>query len=117
MKKISFALTFAVAIIFVFTACSFNSKYTKQEEEIISFANSQIETTYGVKIDKGRFKYSIGKKVGDNMFDRIKEGDALKVVALSAVLKGKPEKGDVISYSLIYDVETKDIIQINAEFY
>lgn len=117
MKKIPFILTFVMSIFLVLTSCSFNNKYNKQEEEIISFANSQIETTYGVKIDKGRFKYSIGKKVGEDMFDRIKEGDVLKVVALSAVLKGKPEKGDVISYSLIYDVETKDIIQINAEIY
>lgn len=71
MRKIISFFSLIILSITIFSGCSLDkAKYSKDENEIISFANSKIESMYQVKIDKSDFDYSVGKQIEEDKYEK-----------------------------------------------
>lgn len=98
-------------------ACTSNSNknYTKNENELIDFANNQISKSYNVDINKDEFGYSVVKQVEENKFEDLGENDKPEIVAVTAYKLDKPKSGEVLNYIFMYNTQTNEIISKEIE--
>lgn len=116
--KRKMVLLYIVSVIIVnVVGCTSNSNkdYTKNENQLINFANGQISKIYNVDINKDEFGYSVAKQVEENKFDDINENDRPEIVVVTAYKLSKPKNGEVLNYVLIYNTKTNEIISKDIE--
>ncbi len=113
----------ALSAVLSLCACSASNDGTVAEEEarLIKQANEIVSREYGTTFEEGDFSYSVGAQVEGNKFlslDVYEEGDGIRKskIAVSALKKSQHGKGELYSYSLVFDPETNDIDQISADF-
>lgn len=118
MKRLVVILSLVVGFTIILSGCSSNkNKYSKSEESIINFANNEINKLYDVKINKYDLEYSVGKQVKKDQYEIIKDGEEPEIIAVTAKRFDDIKKGDVLSYSLIYNAKTKEVISSNIDKY
>ena len=118
MKKLVSILSLVLGITIVLSGCSSNkNKYTKKEDSIINLANNEINKLYDVKINKDNLEYSVGKQVKKDQYESIKDGEEPEIIAVTTKRFDDIKKGDVLSYSFIYNTKTKEVISSNIEKY
>lgn len=123
MKTKILAILFALSAALSLCACSASNDGAAAEEEarLIKQANEIVSREYGAALEEGDFSYSVGAQVEENKFlslDVYEEGDGIKQskIAVSALKKSPHGKGELYSYSLVFDPETNEIEQICADF-
>ena len=118
MKKLVVILSLVVGFTMILSGCSSNkNKYSKNEESIINFANSEINKLYDVKVNKDKLDYSVGKQIEKDQYESIADGENPEIIAVTATGFEDLKKGDVLSYSLIYNAKTKEVISSNINIY
>lgn len=123
MKRKILAMLLALSTVLSLCACSASNDGTVAGEEarLIKQANEIVSREYGTTFEEGDFSYSVGAQVKGNKFlslDVYEEGDDIRQskIAVSALKKSQHGKGELYSYSLVFDPETSEIEQISADF-
>ena len=120
MKKILSVLIAVAAVAGVLAGCSTkNNAYSDEEKQIIGEANQMIASEYDVTIDEDDFSYSVGKQISENEFVSLdseqKQETAYKnIVSVSALKTDSPEKGKVYEFTVTFNSQTKEIVNISA---
>lgn len=120
MKKIITLLVLSAATLLMFTGCAQSNNYTQKEQGVIDFVNKAVKDQYNQTVSKEDFSYDIGKQISENEFvalesDEKSEDEYKDIVSVVALIKGRPEKGKIMSFNVRYNEKTKNIIDINAK--
>ena len=108
-----------VLCIAALSGCGKGEKYSKAEQEAIKDVNSMVEEKYKIEIDESKYLYSVGKQVSENEFvdldnDIVQENQYQNIISVSAMNNHPDKKDDILSFAVIYNKQTKDIILINV---
>lgn len=120
MKKILSVLIAAAAVAGVLAGCSAkNMAYSNEEKQIIGEANQMIASEYDVTIDEDDFSYSVGKQISENEFvpldsEQKQEAAYENIVSVSALKTDSPEKGKVYEFTVTFNSQTKEVVNISA---
>ena len=120
MKKILSVLIAVAAIASVLAGCSTkNNAYSDEEKQIIGEANQMIASEYDVTIDEDDFSYSVGKQISENEFvpldsEQKQEAAYENIVSVSALKTDSPEKGKVYEFTVTFNSQTKEVVNISA---
>lgn len=120
MKKILSVLIAAAAVAGVLAGCSAkNMAYSDEEKQIIGEANQMIAGEYDVTIDEDDFSYSVGKQISENEFvpldsEQKQEAAYENIVSVSALKTDSPEKGKVYEFTVTFNSQTKEVVNISA---
>lgn len=123
MKKNTSIVILAICIAGLFIFWGFNiifGGYTNSELEMINTANHFIEQKYDVNINNNDYLFSVGRQVKADQFVALSskvesEVEFKKNVVVSAQINKKPKEGQVISYAVIFNRETLEIVEISAD--
>ena len=120
MKKILSVLIAAAAVAGLLAGCSAkNMAYSDEEKQIIGEANQMIASEYDVTIDEDDFSYSVGKQISENEFvpldsEQKQEAAYENIVSVSALKTDSPEKGKVYEFTVTFNSQTKEVVNISA---
>lgn len=121
MKKILLSLSFVFGVIFLLTGCSSEEKsYSQTEQELINFATTEIESEYGVQINKDLYTYGVAHQIEVDQYVKLPDGKLPEIVAVAAHQindMNSFKKGDVLSYAIIYNTWTEEIINTYITIY
>ena len=118
MKKILIVLI--AAAVGVLAGCSAkNMAYSDEEKQIIGKANQMIAGEYDVTIDEDDFSYSVGKQISENEFvpldsEQKQEAAYENIVSVTALKTRSPEKGEVYEFTVTFNSQTKEVLNISA---
>ena len=78
-----------------------------------------ISNEYAVDIEEDDFSYSVGKQIKENEFvsldsDEKQQETFENIVSVSALKTSLHEKGEVYAYSVTFNSQTKDILDISV---
>lgn len=120
MKRILSILISTVLVIGTFSGCGTkDSAYSKEEKQIIKEANQMISNEYAVDIDEDDFSYSVGKQISEKEFvaldsEQKQEAAYENIVSVTALKTSSPEKGEVYEYTVTFNSQTKEVLNISA---
>lgn len=120
MKKILSILIATVLVIGGVSGCGTkDSAYSEEEKQIIKEANQMISNEYEVAIDEDDFSYSVGKQISENEFvsldsEQKQEAAYENIVSVSALKTDSPEKGKVYEFTVTFNSQTKEVLNISA---
>lgn len=120
MKKIFSILFAAVIVLCMLSGCSVkNGAYSDQEKQVIKAANQIICSEYDVTFDEDDFSYSVGKQIAENQFVSLdsqeEQQEAFEnIVSVSALKTSAHEKGEVYAYSVTFNSQTKNVLDISV---
>lgn len=120
MKRILSILISTVLVIGTFSGCGTkDSAYSKEEKQIIKEANQMISNEYAVDIDEDEFSYSVGKQISEKEFvpldsEQKQEAAYENIVSVTALKTSSPEKGEVYEYTVTFNSQTKEVLNISA---
>ena len=120
MKRILSILISTVLVIGAFSGCGTkDSEYSKEEKQIIKEANQMISNEYAVDIDEEDFSYSVGKQISENEFvpldsEQKQEAAYENIVSVTALKTRSPEKGEVYEFTVTFNSQTKEVLNISA---
>lgn len=120
MKKIFSILFAAVIVLCMLSGCSVkNEAYSDQEKQVIKAANQIICSEYDVTFDEDDFSYSVGKQIAENQFVSLdsqeEQQEAFEnIVSVSALKTSAHEKGEVYAYSVTFNSQTKNVLDISV---
>ena len=120
MKKILSILISTVLVIGVFSGCGTkDSAYSEEEKQIIKEANQMISNEYAVDIDEDDFSYSVGKQISEKEFvpldsEQKQEAAYENIVSVTALKTSSLEKGEVYEYTVTFNSQTKEVLNISA---
>ena len=120
MKRILSILISTVLVIGTFSGCGTkDSAYSKEEKQIIKEANQMISNEYAVDIDEDDFSYSVGKQISEKEFEPLdseqkQEAAYENIVSVTALKTSSPEKGEVYEYTVTFNSQTKEVLNISA---
>lgn len=120
MKKIFSVLLATVVVLCMLSGCSMKKEnYSDEEKQIIKVANQIISSEYDVTVDEDDFSYSVGKQIKENEFvsldsDEKQQETFENIVSVSALKTSLHEKGEVYAYSVTFNSQTKDILDISV---
>lgn len=120
MKKIFSILFAAVIVLCMLSGCSVkNEAYSDQEKQVIKAANQIICSEYDVTFDEDDFSYSVGKQIKENEFvsldSKEKQQETFEnIVSVSALKNSAHEKGEVYAYSVTFNSQTKNVLDISV---
>ena len=120
MKRILSILISTVLVIGAFSGCGTkDSEYSKEEKQIIKEANQMISNEYAVDIDEEDFSYSVGKQISENEFvpldsEQKQEAAYENIVSVTALKTSSPEQGEVYEYTVTFNSQTKEVLNISA---
>ncbi|MGL4338586.1 MAG: hypothetical protein ACRCST_16995 [Turicibacter sp.] len=121
MKKLLVSLSFVFGIIFLLTGCSSEERnYTKAEQELINLATTKIESEYGVQINKNLYTFGVAQQIEVDQYVTLPDGNLPEIIAVAAhplndITSFK--KGDVLSYAIIYNAWTEEVISTHMTLY
>ena len=120
MKRILSILISTVLVIGVFSGCGTkDSAYSEEEKQIIKEANQMISNEYAVDIDEDDFSYSFGKQISEKEFvpldsEQKQEAAYENIVSVTALKTRSPEKGEVYEFTVTFNSQTKEVLNISA---
>ena len=120
MKKILSILISTVLVIGVFSGCGTkDSAYSEEEKQIIKEANQMISNEYAVDIEEDDFSYSVGKQISEKEFvpldsEQKQEAAYENIVSVTALKTSSLEKGEVYEYTVTFNSQTKEVLNISA---
>ena len=120
MKKILSILISTVLVIGVFSGCGTkDSAYSKEEQQMIKEANQMISNEYAVDIEEDDFSYSVGKQISEKEFvpldsEQKQEAAYENIVSVTALKTSSLEKGEVYEYTVTFNSQTKEVLNISA---
>lgn len=120
MKKILSILISTVLVIVSLSGCQTkDSAYSKEEKQIIKEANQMIFNEYEVDIEEDNFSYSVGKQISEKEFvplDSKQKQEAAyeNIVSVTALKTSSPEKGEVYEFTVTFNSQTKEVLNISA---
>ena len=120
MKKILSILISTVLVIGVFSGCGTkDSAYSKEEKQMIKEANQMISNEYAVDIEEDDFSYSVGKQISEKEFVQLdseqkQEAAYENIVSVTALKTSSLEKGEVYEYTVTFNSQTKEVLNISA---
>lgn len=120
MKRILSILISTVLVIGVFSGCGTkDSAYSEEEKQIIKEANQMISNEYAVDIEEDDFSYSVGKQISEKEFvpldsEQKQEAAYENIVSVTALKTSSLEKGEVYEYTVTFNSQTKEVLNISA---
>lgn len=120
MKKILSILISTVLVIVSLSGCQTkDSAYSKEEKQIIKEENQMIFNEYEVDIEEDNFSYSVGKQISEKEFvplDSKQKQEAAyeNIVSVTALKTSSPEKGEVYEFTVTFNSQTKEVLNISA---
>lgn len=120
MKRILSILISTVLVIGAFSGCGTkDSAYSEEEKQIIKEANQMISNEYAVDIDEDDFSYSVGKQISEKEFvtldsEQKQEAAYENIVSVTALKTRSPEKGEVYEFTVTFNSQTKEVLNISA---
>ncbi|EHR36748.1 hypothetical protein ACWOB1_04865 [Facklamia languida] len=119
MKSKITIISCVVLCIVALNGCGKVEKYSKAEQEAIKAANSIVGEKYKIEIDESKYLYSVGKQLSENEFvdldnDTVQENQYQNVISVSAMNNRPDKKDEILSFAVIYNKQTKDIILNNV---
>ena len=120
MKRIVSILISTVLVIGTFSGCGTkDSAYSEEEKQIIKEANQMISNEYAVDIDEDDFSYSAGKQISEKEFvpldsEQKQEAAYENIVSVTALKTRSPEKGEVYEFTVTFNSQTKEVLNISA---
>lgn len=93
--------------------------YSDEEKQIIEMANQIISSEYDVTVDEDDFSYSVGKQIKENecvsLDSEEKQQESFEnIVSISALKTSLHEKGEVYAYSVTFNSQTNDVVDISV---
>lgn len=120
MKRILSILISTVLVIGAFSGYGTkDSAYSEEEKQIIKEANQMISNEYAVDIDEDDFSYSVGKQISEKEFvpldsEQKQEAAYENIVSVTALKTSSPEKGEVCEFTVTFNSQTKEVLNISA---
>lgn len=120
MKRILSILISTVLVIGAFSGCGTkDSEYSKEEKQIIKEANQMISNEYAVDIEEDDFSYSVGKQISEKEFvpldsEQKQEAAYENIVSVTALKTSSPEKSEVYEFTVTFNSQTKEVLNISA---
>ena len=120
MKRILSILISTVLVIGAFSGCGTkDSAYSEEEKQIIKEANQMISNEYAVDIDEDDFSYSVGKQISEKESvpldsEQKQEAAYENIVSVTALKTRSPEKGEVYEFTVTFNSQTKEVLNISA---
>ena len=120
MKRILSILISTVLVIGAFSGCGTkDSAYSEEEKQIIKETNQMIYNEYEVDIDEDDFSYSVGKQISENEFvsldsEQKQEAAYENIVSVSALKTSVHQKGEVYEFTVTFNSQTKEVVNISA---
>ena len=120
MKRILSILISTVLVIGAFSGCGTkDSAYSEEEKQIIKEANQMISNEYAVDIDEDEFSYSVGNQISEKEFvpldsEQKQEAAYENIVSVTALKTRSPEKGEVYEFTVTFNSQTKEVLNISA---
>ena len=120
MKRILSILISTVLVIGAFSGCGTkDSAYSEEEKQIIKEANQMISNEYAVDIDEDDFSYSVGNQISEKEFvpldsEQKQEAAYENIVSVTALKTRSPEKGEVYEFTVTFNSQTKEVLNISA---
>lgn len=93
--------------------------YSDEEKQVIKMANQIISSEYDVTVDEDDFSYSVGNQIKKIEFVSLDSEEKQQktfenIVSVSALKTSLHEKGEVYAYSVAFNSQTKDILDISV---
>ncbi len=93
--------------------------YSDEEKQIIEVANQIISSEYDVTVNEDDFSYSVGKQIIENEFVSLDSNEKQQetfenIISVSAFKTSLHEKNEVYAYSVTFNSQTKNILDISV---